>query len=131
MDEQEVVAMEEALRSSLRHVPAPEGFTQAVQQRIAQREVNRQIHARQEMPAKGFFTGEHSLPVWWAAVAAMLAFAIGADLSHLRHQRQAVAAQQQVDYAMQLTTHALDEVEMGVNRSPAGRFAQLSNETQQ
>ena len=128
MVDKELAAIEEVLRRSLRHVPAPEGFAQRVQARIAEREVNRHLRAAPVRSTSGVFAGEGRRVAWWTAIAAMLALSVGADVLYVRHERQQ-AAQAKVDYAMQLTTHALDEVEMGVNRSPAGRFAQLLNET--
>ncbi|MGI4852920.1 MAG: hypothetical protein ACRYF4_02590 [Janthinobacterium lividum] len=127
MVDKEVGAIEEALRSSLQHVAAPAGFNQRVQARIAQRAANQQVRTAPRV-ATAVFSGGSRRMGWWTAIAAMLALSAGADVSYLRHERQQ-AAQAKVDYAMQLTTHALDEVEMGVNRSSAGRFAQLRNET--
>ena len=126
MDErQEIVELEKALRTSLQHRSAPDGFTVRVKQRVAERSLRQK---KRLLPVSAG-TGTRRAAAWWTAVAATLALSAGADRLHLRHQQQQVA-QQQVDYAMQMTTHALDEVEMGVNRSPAGRFAQLLNETQ-
>ena len=130
MDELE--QLEEGLRWSLRHVPAPEGFTGRVMQRVAERKAAR---ARSlGLGRRGHLFAQSNRSAWWAAAAAALAIAVGGgDVLHVRHQRearQAQAAQAQVDLAMQLTSHALNEVELGLDRSPAGRFTQLGNEAQ-
>ena len=49
---------------------------------------------------------------------------------HQRQAREAAAVQAQMDMAMQLTNHALNEVQIGLDRSPAGKFAQLWNGTE-
>jgi hypothetical protein len=61
----------------------------------------------------------------------MLLLAVGGDIVHLRHQRQdreATKVQQQMDLAMQLTSHALDEVDVGLGHSHAARYTQMAYE---
>ena len=58
----------------------------------------------------------------------MLLLAVGGDVTYLRHQRterEAAKVQQQMDLAMQLTSHALDQVDTGLERSHASRFTQM------
>ncbi|MGI4758152.1 MAG: hypothetical protein ACRYGF_15055 [Janthinobacterium lividum] len=126
--------VEEDLHRSLRRVPAPDGFTGRVMLRVAEREIGRRTPDIHEVRHRGLSIAGHSRAAWWTALAAMLALTVGGgDLLHLRHQRQvqqATAAQAQVDLAMQLTSHALNEVEIGLDRSPAGRFTHFLNGTQ-
>ena len=118
---------EEELRQSLTHVPAPDGFTDRVMERVAARG----RAAERPLGQSGVLLGMRQHAGWWTSLAAMLALALGgSDAMHVRHQRharEAAAAQAQVDLAMQLTNHALNEVETGLERSPAGRFVQLWN----
>ncbi len=116
----ELTRMEESLRESLRHVSAPEGFADRVMVRVKQHDAGRARTSRRvlEMPSR--YAG------WLAAAAALILAVGGGETLHIRHQRQAqAAAQAQVDRAMQLTSHAMIEVETGFERSPAGRYAKL------
>lgn len=123
--------IEQELRHCLQHVPAPEGFTGRVMARVEDRE-----RARTGRASKGsrMSAGTASHAGWWVAVAAALALAVGGgDVLHLRHlrqQREAAAVQAQLDLAMQMTNHALNEVGVGLDRSPIGRFTQMLNATQ-
>lgn len=131
MDELEEI--EAGLRRSLQHVPAPENFTKHVLQRVAEREAARKVAGSRERRRSGLFMAVHQRTAWWTAAAAALALSVGGNVLHERHQqytRKAAAAQAQVDLAMQLTSHALNEVEIGLDRSPAGRFTQFLNGTQ-
>jgi hypothetical protein len=123
-------ALERELRQSLQHVPAPDGFTDRVMARIADRESQAMKPVRRKT-----FAGMQTSGAWWAGIAAALMMAVGGgNALHVRHQRQereAAAVQAQMDMAMQLTSHALNEVQIGLDRSPAGKFAQLWNGTQQ
>ena len=123
-------ALESDLRHSLQHVPAPDGFTARVMARIAERE----LLARQPVQ-RSTFGGMRQYGAWWAGIAAALILTVGGGdalhVRHQRHEREAAAVQAQMDMAMQLTSHALNEVQTGIDRSPAGRFAQLWNGTQQ
>lgn len=130
----DVTEMEKGLRQALRHVPAPEGFTSRVMARVAAREA---LHAEPNAAqrARGTLLRMHPAAAWWSAVAAaLLLTAGGGDALHLhnlhRAQRQQ-AAQAQVDRALRLTGHALDEVELNVDRGPAGRWTHLGNESLQ
>lgn len=128
MDEFEEV--EAGLRRSLQHVSAPPGFTEKVMQRVAEREAARLVGGKREARHIAFFSGANRQTAWWTAAAAALALSVGGgDALHLRHQREAAAAQAQVDLAMQLTSHALNGVQAGLHHSPAGRFTEMFNET--
>ncbi len=129
----EVEATEAELRHALRHVAAPAGFTERVMQRAAARSADaHRVQATTGRRGLHFFSNAHRAG-WLTAVAAMLLLTVGGgDLLHLRHERQmreAAAAEARVDLAMQLTGRALAQVETGLNRSPAGRFTQMLNET--
>ena len=123
----EIEGLEADLRQSLQHVPAPEGFEDRVMARVARPQKTRQATRR-------VFGSKGQYGAWWAGIAAALVMSVGAgDALHVRHQRQqreAAAVQAQMDMAMQLTSHAWNEVQVGLVRSPAGRFAQLWNGTE-
>ena len=127
-DDLDVSVIEAELRQALQHVPAPEGFTDRVMGRVTQREAAR---GSRPVPARSFgvgFGGMHSSTGWWTAIAAMLLLALGGDITYLRHQRterEAAKVQQQMDLAMQLTSHALDQVDGSLERSHAGRYTQI------
>jgi hypothetical protein len=122
----ELEAVEHDLRTCLQHVPAPEGFTDRVMQRVADREA-----ARKRKHSLASFAAAHKRAGWWTAIAATLLFAIGGDMVHLHHVREAkraVEAQQQLDLAMQLTNHALEQVDTSMERTQAARFTQIALE---
>jgi len=127
-DDLDESVVESELRQALKHVPAPDGFTDRVMGRVNQREAGR---GSRPAPAKSFsagFGGMHRNAGWWPAIAAMLLLAMGGDIAYLRHQRterEAANVQQQMDLAMQLTSHALDEVNVSLERSHAGRYTQM------
>ena len=127
MDERNEI--EEQLRESLQHVPAPDGFADRVMARIAERE------SRAPKPVRRSTFGDlRQYGAWWAGIAAALIITVsGGNVLLVRHQREAreaAAVQAQMDMAMQLTNHALNEVQIGLDRSPAGKFAQLWNGTE-
>ena len=134
MDElTEIRKMEQELRDCLQHVDVPAGFTERVMARLSECEPAR-LHVIVQGPRKfvgGLSQMVHSRAAWWTAAAAALALAAGSgELLHVRHQRHQIAAAQaqaQMDLAMQLTNHALNEVQGGFDRSSAGRFATLWN----
>ncbi|WP_156993932.1 hypothetical protein [Terriglobus sp. TAA 43] len=122
----EVEELEHDLRACMRHVPAPEGFTDRVMQRVATREA-----ARNQKSRLTVFASAHKRAGWWTAIAATLLFAIGGDMVHLHHVREArraAEAQQQLDLALQLTNHALDQVDTSMGRTQAARFTQIALE---
>ncbi|MEG9433294.1 hypothetical protein [Terriglobus sp. ADX1] len=122
----EIEELEHELRGCLRHVPAPEGFTDRVMQRVATREA-----ARKQKNRLAVFASAHKRAGWWAVAAATLVFAIGGDMVHLHHAREArraAEAQQQLDLALQLTNHALDQVDTSMERTRAARFTQIALE---
>lgn len=128
----EIAEIEESLRHALRHVPAPEGFAGRVMARVADGTQPVTVTAERRMPS----TLLHMRPMaWWTAVAAALLLAVGGgDALHIRHQHVAQrerAAEAQLDLALQLTSHALNEVELNLDRSRAGRFTHLGNESLQ
>ena len=123
----EIEHLESGLRQQLRHVAAPQGFTDRVMVRVAARE---RTAAPRRTHTVGFAQGNRHAG-WISAIAAMLLVAVGGDVLHLRHQRQereAAQAQQQVDRAMELTSHALNEVELNLGRTHAGRYAAILDE---
>ncbi len=130
----EVTEIEESLREVLRHVPAPEGFAERVMTRVA---VEGTPSAQAPAVRRGAGTLLQMRPTtaWWTAVAAALLLAVGGgDAVHLlrQHEREREqAAQEKVDLAMQLTNHALNEVEVNLGRSHAGKFTNLWNESLQ
>ena len=118
--------LEHDLRACMRHVPAPEGFTDRVMQRVATREA-----ARKQKSSFVAFASAHKRAGWWTLVAATLLFAIGGDMVHLhrvREERRATEAQQQLDLALQLTNHALDQVDTSMERTSGARFTQIALE---
>ena len=113
----EVTPMEEHLRQSLRHVSPPPGFTDRVIHRVTSR-----TRSRQQTILR------FSRSAWLAAAAALVLSVTCGEMLHVRHQQQAeAAAEAELDRALQLTSHAMDEVQTGVERSPAGRYAMLWN----
>ena len=121
--------IEEDLRRCLQHVPAPEGFTGRVMARVGEREAGRAVV--REAAGNRVFAGVHRRAEWWIAAAAALVLCVGGGdalhVKHLRQQREAAAMQAQLDLAMQVTNHALNEVGIGLDRSPVGRFTQMFN----
>ncbi|MEZ2345515.1 hypothetical protein [Terriglobus sp. RCC_193] len=125
-EQMEIEELEHDLRACMRHVPAPEGFTDRVMQRVATREATRKQKSRLAV-----FASAHKRAGWWTLVAATLLFAIGGDMVHLhrvREERRATEAQQQLDLALQLTNHALDQVDTSMERTSAARFTQIALE---
>lgn len=122
-----VAVLEDELRKSLAHVPPPDGFTDRVMARVTERETARRRAASPRTKSAAGIPRR----AWWTAAAAALVLTIGGgNALHLRHQRQereAAAVQAQMEYALQLTNHALNEVQTGLDHSPAGRFAALWN----
>lgn len=94
--------IERELRKALSRVPAPEGFTDRVLQRLG--EENR---------------AERNL--WWRmAVAAMVAVALlagGLRYSQLRHQQEARKAEQDVVFAFSLAAEKLQKVNVRLEQS--------------
>ncbi|SEC28992.1 anti-sigma factor [Terriglobus roseus] len=124
----DVSAVESELRQSLQHVPAPDGFSDRVMARVAEREAARKSRLVPTRQSSSGFGGMHRNAGWWTAIAAVLLLAVGGDLTYLRHkrvEREAAQMQQQMDLAMQLTSHALDKVDVSLERSHAGRYTQL------
>ena len=125
----EVQRLETDLRQFLARVPAPEGFEDRLMARLAERE-----RPKAKPVSRMLFGSGKQYGAWWAGIAAALLLSVGGgDALHVRHERQqreAAAVQAQMDMAMQLTSHALNEVQIGIVRSPAGRFAQLWNGTE-
>lgn len=122
----ELEAVEHDLRTCLQHVPAPEGFTDRVMARVSQREA-----ARKRKSNIASFAAAHKRAGWWTAIAATLLFAIGGDMVHLHHvreERRAAEAQQQLELAMQLTNHALEQVDTSMEHTQAARFTQIALE---
>lgn len=128
----EMTELESSLRQALRHVPAPEGFAGRVMARVAAEGAHTASSAGGGRPA-GMLLHMRPAAAWGTAVAAALLLAVGGgNAMHLHHERQREqAAQQEVDLAMQLTNHALNEVEVNLHRSHAGKFTQLWNESLQ
>ncbi|MEK6396518.1 MAG: hypothetical protein V4734_00400 [Terriglobus sp.] len=122
----ELEAVEHDLRTCLQHVPAPQGFTDRVMARVAEREA-----ARKRRNSLVGFAAAHKRASWWTAIAATLLFAVGGDMVHLHHVREArraAEAQQQLDLAMQLTNHALEQVDTSMERTQAARLTQIAFE---
>ena len=125
----ETERIEEELRHGLRHVAAPQEFTNRVMARVAERGSTREA----SKASRGLLLTMRRHAGWLAAVAALLIAIGGGEALHVRSQRQAreaAVAQAQIDLAMQLTNHALNEVTTGLDRSRAGRFAQLWDGTE-
>ena len=114
----ELTDLEAGLRKRLHHVKAPEGFTDRV---VARVEARSQSHRA--------FATLHISRTGWLAIAAALILSISAgEALHVHHQHQLQAvAQAEMDRALQLTNHAMNEVETGFERSSAGRYAKLWN----
>ncbi len=109
--------MEEQLQQQLRHVSLPPGFTDRVMARIpaTKRTWQRSIVSIPQ-------------PAWLAVAATLVLSVTGGEVRHVQHQRHAEAvAEEQLNRALQLTGHAMSEVETGVERSAAGRYAVLWN----
>jgi hypothetical protein len=129
-NELDVTVVELDLRHCLQHVAAPAGFTDRVMARVAERDAartERGVRAKRSTSTAGF-GGVYRQAGWWTAIAATLVLAVGGDVMHLRHQRQereAAKVQEQMDLALQLTSHALDEVGGGLERSHASRYTQM------
>jgi type VI protein secretion system component VasF len=124
----DVSAVENELRQSLQHVPAPDGFADRVMARVAEREAARTSRPASARQSTSGFSGMHRNTGWWTAIAAMLLLAVGGDITYLRHQRterEAAKVQKQMDLAMELTSHALDKVDVGLERSHAARYTQM------
>jgi hypothetical protein len=127
--ETELTQVEDRLRQTLRHVEAPPGFTDRVMARVAEREAGRTQRAdvQRKKLSRGF-VGMHRQAGWWTAVAAALVLSLGGGAMFQHHQReqeaeaQAQEAQAQLDLALQLTSHALNQVQGGLDRSPAGQI---------
>lgn len=122
----ELEAVEHDLRTCLQHVPAPEGFTDRVMVRVSEREA-----ARRRKNSLTSFATAHKRAGWWTAIAATLLFAIGGDMVHLHHVHEAkreAEAQQQLDLAMQLTNHALEQVDTSMEHTQAARLTQIALE---
>lgn len=123
--------IEERLRQALVHVPAPDGFVERVMARTGGRQDVAPVKPKR---APGTLLRMMPRTARWTAAAAALALTVGGgDALHVRHQhtlQQERAAEAEVDLAMQLTSHALNEVEVNLDRSPAGRFTQLLNARQ-
>ncbi len=133
----EAAAVEAELRHCLAHVPAPEGFTERAIARVSAKAAQSELKTAVREQAK---TQRRSTPfakaqqpaAWWTAIAAMLLLAVGGDVAYLHHQRQqreaAVQqdAEQQMDRAFQLTNHALDKVQGGIDRTQAGKFTEIA-----
>ncbi len=121
LNETELEAVEAQLREGLQHVPAPAGFSDRVMARVAQREAARQ----QAAARKSTFRGLHRHVGIWTSIAALLALTVGGDVMYTRHQRQereAAQVQAQLDLAMELTGHALDQVQGNLDKSPVGQL---------
>ena len=115
----EWMRMEQSLRDSLRHVSAPDGFTDRVMGRVAVRQQKPKWMAAMHVSRAG----------WIAAAAILIVCLVSGEALHVRHQQKAeAAAQAELDRAMQLTSHAMNEVETGFERSSAGRYAKLWNQ---
>lgn len=120
--------MEEELRQCLRHVPAPEGFTERVMVRTV---TSRAVSQKGRVLRFPGFAGLHRRPGWWSAIAAALLLTAGGDMVHVYRVHEAQkqsAAQHQVDLAMQITNRALDQVGEGLERSHAAKLTQIALE---
>ncbi len=116
----ELTPLEEQLCESLRHVSAPTGFADRVMARVEDRNGAGVRTPRRVLMMPSWHAG------WMAAAAALIFAAGGAETLHVRRQQQEqTAAQAQMDRAMQLTSHAMNEVNTGFARSPAGRYTKL------
>jgi hypothetical protein len=116
----EVAAVEAELREGLKHIAAPDGFTDRVMARVAAREAKRQVVTK-----KTVFAGLHRNAGVWTSIAAALVLAVGGNLLHVRHEqkeREAAQVQAQMDLAMELTGHALDQVQSNLDDSTAGQI---------
>jgi anti-sigma-K factor RskA len=128
MDELKEIEVEDRLRQTLRHVEAPPGFTDRVMARVAEREAGRTQRDGQRKKVSRGFVGMHRQAGWWTAVAAALVLSLGGGAMFQHHQREQEAeaqvqeAQAQLDLALQLTSHALNQVQGGLDRSPAGQI---------
>lgn len=128
LNEPEESVVERELRQALRHVPAPNGFTDKVMSRVAVREAGRTSRPAPRANSGSGLSGLHRHAGWWTAIAAMLLAAAGGDIAYLRHQRterEAARVRQQLDLAMELTSQALDKVDVGLERSHAARYTQM------
>lgn len=125
----DLTEVENALRLALRHRPAPDGFTARVLARVAEVQNHEGAARRGERRQAGALLRMHPTAAWWSAAAAAVLLAVGGgNALHIRHQHQAQrarAAEAQVDLAMQLTNHALNEVTVNLSHSHAGQFTQM------
>jgi len=121
----EVEQTEAELRGALQHVAAPEGFTDRVMARVHEREVGRALRAKQQSGFGGFVKRVERHAAVWTSIAAMLLLSAGGGVMYTRHQqeeRRAAEVQRQMDFAMELTSHALENVQDGLDHSTAGQF---------
>lgn|GEM_PF-3177714 len=119
----ETQLVEVELRKALRHVPAPEGLTARVMERVAARE---QVRTQRRTFAS--FVSTHKRAAWWTALAASLLLFLGGDMAYVYrvHELQKQAeAREQVDRAMELANRALAQVHSNMERSgdPFVQFA--------
>lgn len=121
--------VEQGLQRALQHVDAPDGFTDRVMQRVQQR--------AQQHPLRRAAVSVHRSAAWWSAIAAALLLSAAGSALHTHrlhmlqlNQAQATQMEAQMDIAMQLTGHALDQATDSVERSPAGRYTKFLNEPQ-
>ena len=125
VDELELEGIEAELRTHLRHVAAPEGFADRVMARVEQREAARAERAKQKRGFTGVVRRLERHAAVWTAIAAMLLLSAGGGVMYTRHEREearAAEVQRQMDLAMELTGHALEQVQGGLDRSTAGQF---------
>ena len=128
LEEQELKALEEALRQGLREpVPLPEGFARRVLERVAAQQLA-------EQPAQLWAGG--AKPVRWQAIAAVAAMVavLGATSGiwqgrQARH-RAAVEAQQQLVLALRITDASLRGAGQRVDRQLAQSAAKAIGKEQ-
>lgn len=99
------------IRAGLQRVEAPAGFTDRLLARVALRE---REAVRCEVGARPGVLLQLSRPVWRAALAAAALLAITAGSLRVEHvraeHRRADEAAAQLDTALQVTSHALNQV---------------------
>src|SRR5438094_10203640 len=83
-DLEEMETLEQDLRDALHHVPAPQGFTERVMSRVAERD------QRPRKPVRRLsLASVRPYGAWWAGIAASLIVAVGGgDALLVRHHRQ-------------------------------------------